>query len=113
MTDIKFLKKENVFVGFVCSGHTGYDEYGKDILCATLSGITQSVVLGLKDVCGIDIKVNRNDNDGYIKVELPKTIDKVKLDKAQVLLNTLYLSIEDLKQGYSKYISMEVIEYVY
>ena len=51
MTDIKFFKNKGVFVGFECSGHTGFDAYGKDVLCATISGITQSIALGLKQVC--------------------------------------------------------------
>ena len=112
MTDIKFFKNGNVFVGFVCSGHTGYDEFGKDILCASLSGMIQMTALGIKNLCG-NVKITRKDNDGYIKVELPKNTAQVKLDKAQVLFDTLYLGLKDLKQGYSKYISMEVIEYVY
>ena len=29
MTKFKFFKNDNNFVGFECSGHTGYDEYGK------------------------------------------------------------------------------------
>ena len=113
MTDIKFFKKNNIFSGFECSGHTGYDRYGKDILCASISSITQSIALGLREVCDIDIKITRRDSDGYIKVELPEEISNDKLDKSQVLLLTLYESIEDLVSGYSKYIKMEVIENVY
>ncbi|MBQ7351904.1 MAG: ribosomal-processing cysteine protease Prp [Clostridia bacterium] len=115
MTNIKFFKSknENYFVGFVCSGHTGFDESGKDVLCATISGITQSIVIGLKDVCGIKLKLKRIDKDGYIKVELPKSISLDKLKESQILFETLYKSINDLMEGYSEYISMEVIENVY
>ena len=111
MTDIKFFKNNGVFVGFECTGHSGYAKSGKDIVCAAISSLTQSVVLGLQDVCNAKIEVS--DNDGYLKVELPKSLSKTKLDKAQVIFETLYIGIEDLKKGYSKYISMEVIEYVY
>ncbi|MGN0960672.1 MAG: ribosomal-processing cysteine protease Prp [Christensenellales bacterium] len=112
MTKIKLFKKDEYFVGFECSGHTGYDESGKDILCATISGITQSVTLGLREVCGIKIKLNRN-SGGYLKVELPSNLDIELVEKSQVLFETLKVSIEDLITGYSKYISMEVIENVY
>lgn len=110
MTKFKFFKNDNNFVGFECSGHTGYDEYGKDILCATISGITQSVVLGLTKVLKLEIELKRNDKKGYLKVELPKDIKSNDLQQAQVLLSTLYESIRDLNLGYSSYISMEVIE---
>ena len=110
MTKFKFFKNDNNFVGFECSGHTGYDDYGKDILCATISGITQSVVLGLTKVLNIKIGLKRNDKKGHLKVELPKDINSTQMREAQVLISTLYESISDLIIGYSGYISMEVIE---
>ena len=110
MTKFKFFKNDNNFVGFECSGHTGYDEYGKDVLCATISGITQSVVLGLTKVLKLKVGLKRNDKKGHLKVELPKDISLQDLQSAQVLLCTLFESIQDLIIGYSSYISMEVIE---
>ena len=110
MTKIKFFKAQDKFVGFECSGHTGYDEFGRDILCATLSGITQACVMGIQNVLNIKIDVKRNDDEGYLKIELPKNLDGNKTKDAQILLDTLYVSIIDLMEGYSKYISMEVIE---
>lgn len=104
MTKIKFFKKQDSITGFECSGHT------KEILCAALSGMTQSCMIGLTHVLKIKVLVKRNDNDGYLKIELPKKIDQEKMKLSQVLFNTLLISIEDLIDGYSKYISMEVIE---
>ena len=104
MTKIKFFKKQDGITGFECSGHT------KEILCAALSGMTQSCMIGLTHVLKIKVLVKRNDNDGYLKIELPKKIDQEKMKLSQVLFNTLLISIEDLIDGYSKYISMEVIE---
>ena len=110
MTKIKLFKSNGYYVAFECSGHTGYGEEGEDILCATISGITQSVVLGLTKVLNIKIGLKRNDKKGHLKVELPKDIDSTQMREAQVLIGTLYESISDLIIGYSGYISMEVIE---
>lgn len=110
MTKIKFFKRQDKFMGFECSGHTGYAEYGKDILCAALSGMTQSCMMGLTKVLKINILIKKNDDDGYLKIELPKKITEDNLRLSQILFDTLYISIKDLIDGYSKYISMEVIE---
>ena len=110
MTKIKFFKAQDRFVGFECSGHTGYDEFGRDILCATLSGITQACVMGIQNVLHIKASVIKNDDNGYLKIELPHNLDESKLRDSQILLETLYISVSDLISGYSKYISMEVIE---
>ena len=113
MTKIKFFKNNDIFTGFEISGHSGYAEEGKDIVCASISSISQSCALGLKKVLNINIEMKINENRGYLKIELPNNLNKDLIDKSQILLNTMYLSIEDLLSGYSKYISMEVIENVY
>ena len=113
MTKIKFIKKNDIITGFECSGHTGYAEFGKDILCASISSMTQATCLGITKVLGIPATITRNDDKGYIQIVLPESIDIDLLDKAQILFNTLKCSIEDLLEGYKKYIKMEVIENVY
>ena len=110
MTKIKFFKVQDGYIGFECSGHTGYAKSGKDILCAAISSITQSCVMGITKVLNVNAKVTKDDDSGYLKIELPKDLDKEIYSKSQVLLQTLYISILDLMEGYSKYISMEVIE---
>ena len=114
MTKIKLFKSNGYYTGFECSGHTGYNKNGEDILCATISGITQAIVLGLKEACCVEINIERNDSSGYLKVELIEQIlDSASITKTQVLFETLKCAIEDLVEGYSKYISMEVIGNVY
>lgn len=113
MTKIKFFKRNDQFIGLECSGHTGYAEYDKDVLCASLSGIIQSGILGFNNVLKIDGKLVRRDDAGYIKYELPKNLDDNTLRDSQIIFKTIYESIKDLISGYSQYISMEVIENVY
>lgn len=110
MTKCKFQKKQGNYISFECSGHTGYGEYGNDVLCAAISAITQSCLVGLSKVLGIKPNVKKDDDSGYLKIELPSDLDKDTFAKASMLIAVVYESIKDLKSGYSKYISMEVIE---
>jgi uncharacterized protein YsxB (DUF464 family) len=113
MTKIKIFKNNDVYMGFECSGHSGYAEFGKDIVCASVSSIMQACILGIVKVLKVKAIIEREDKKGYIKIELPLDLDKNILDRTQVLFETVRVSIEDLLDGYSKYISMEVIENVY
>ena len=113
MTKIKFFKKLDMFVGYEISGHTGYADSGEDILCSAISSLTQGVALGITKVCNIDASIVRDDDSGYLKIELPKIISDIDIQKVQVLFETLYVSLKDLVEGYSDYISMEVIGNVY
>lgn len=109
MTSIKFYKNDNKYFKIEATGHTGYDESGKDILCASISSILQSGALGLKKVLNLKVKIV-NKIDGYILIELPVNQD---LEKAQVIMLTMLESLKDLQNGYSDYIKLEVIDYVY
>ena len=75
MTKIKIFKKNNVIIGFEISGHSGYSEYGSDIVCASISSISQACALGLKEVLGIELKMNINEDKGYLKIELPNNLN--------------------------------------
>ena len=110
MTNIKVYKKNDIFFGFEISGHTDFADYGKDVLCATVSGISQAIVLGLKDVCKIKVDFKRDEDSGYLKVRLPKDLDENLLKSSQILIETFVVSMRDLILGYPQYISMEVIE---
>ena len=47
MTDITITRKDNSIVEVSASGHTGYGVSGEDIVCAGVSTLIQSALLGL------------------------------------------------------------------
>lgn len=110
MTNIKFYKCKNEYFKIEATGHTGYALSGEDILCASVSSILQSGALGLKKVLKLKPQIVKNDNDGYILIELPINQN---LKQAQVLFETMFVSLKDLQSGYSDYIKLEVIDYVF
>ncbi len=112
MTKITIYKKNNLIFGFEISGHSGYADAGSDIVCSAISSISQSTCLGILKVLKINAKMQKNDKKAYLKLMLPK-IDEESMQKAQILLLTMQLSIEDLLWDFSKYIQMEVSDEIY
>ena len=109
MTTIKITKQDNHIVSVECSGHSGYAKQGNDIICAAISTLTQSCVLGLIQIAEIkNIKTIINNESGYYKFTIPSKLSEIQQLKADVLLNTMEISLIDLEKGYSKYIKMEV-----
>ena len=45
--------KDNKYDGFTCSGHAGYADYGKDIVCASVSSIVITS-------CNLALRFNKN-----------------------------------------------------
>lgn len=108
MTNIKIIYKNKNIVAFEISGHTGYEDFGKDILCAAISSISQSACIGITKVLKINATVNKNDDKGYLKLSLPKNISEENLKNSQIILKTMETSLKDLLFNYGDYINMEV-----
>lgn len=113
MIKIKFFVQESNFVGLNCIGHADYDEYGTDIVCASISTITQSLAMGLMKVLGLDVEYKVDEKNAKLDLRLPENICKKKLADSQILFKTAYLAIEDFCEGYPENIKMEVKTYVY
>ncbi len=109
MTSV-IITKNNLgeIVELTCDGHTGYGVAGEDIVCAALSSIVQTAVLGLFSVAEVNLEFKRDDKIGYLHLKLPKNITEEQNEKAQVILKTLLLGISDLYEGYSDFIELEV-----
>lgn len=108
MTSVRILKKDNSIVSVECQGHTGYACEGEDIVCSALSSIVQTAALGLMQAAGIDIVYTAKAENGYLKMTLPDKLSKEKRRDADMILNTLYLGIADLHEGFSDFIELEV-----
>lgn len=108
MTNVQFIKHNDYIVGVVCKGHTGYAEYGKDIVCASISAIVGSACLGITNVLGINATIKRKDNDGYLELRLPKKLSDELVVKSQIIFKTMLVSLQDIQKGYPSNINVEV-----
>lgn len=108
MTKVSIGKKGGKIVSVVCDGHTGYGVEGEDIVCAALSSIVQTAVLGLMGVAGIRVSLKRDDKKGFLQADLPLTLTERERHDADIILETMCMGIADLYEGYSDFIEWEV-----
>jgi len=109
MTKVEFFRKENGDITkYIVKGHTGYDDHGKDIVCAAISVLAQTGVVSLSEV--LNIPVEYTIDDGYIEVELPADIDIENWSKAQIVLQTILVGIKSTMESYPKYITLKYRE---
>ncbi len=104
MTKITFFKQKNLYLGFEVAGHTGKDDYGKDLLCAQISTVAQLAVVGIDEIekCASFREIA----DGYLKIMMP--VDKAKDEKFQLLLKTCLVSFKSIIKGEEKFAKLEV-----
>jgi len=105
MTKIKVFRSNDFYTGFTTSGHSGFSNQGQDIVCAAISAITQTAILGLLEVANIEPIIKKK--DGLLEISIPVEYQK-KLD-IFVILSTMLLGIRDLQKQFPKHISLEEV----
>ena len=105
-----YRDNENYIKKYTIKGHANYDSYGKDIVCAAISVLSQTTLLSLVEVCGLEentIKYSIDEKTGFLDVELPEKIEKFKLDKTQILLESLVVGINSVIESYPEYVALK------
>ena len=94
---IKVIKKDEVIE---ISGHANYDEFGKDIVCASVSSVIMTAVNSIMNIDNSSISYVDDGN----KIIIKKLNDNEIVDK---LLNTMIVILKDLEKQYKKNIKVE------
>ena len=80
-------------------GHAGYDDKGKDIVCASVSSIVITTINGIIEIDKDAIDYSDLDNEIIIrKLKEDETVNK--------LLNNMILLLENLEKDYKDYIKI-------
>lgn len=108
MTKVTITKRNNKIATVECDGHTNYGERGEDIVCAALSSVVQTALLGLLVVACVNVDINRDDEQGYLKFSLPNNLTDAEAEKCEVILQTMLCGVSDLNTGFSDFIELEV-----
>jgi uncharacterized protein YsxB (DUF464 family) len=90
---------------FMVKGHAGYDEAGKDIVCAAVSAVAQTAVIGLMTAVGIHPE-HRQQN-GLLHCILPDEMSDEQIRAADIILKTMLAGLRSIRDGYPDLISIE------
>lgn len=104
MTTITFRYADGQIVGFEAKGHAGFAESGSDIVCASVSALTQATVLGIKEV--IHAPHTYTVREGRLKLTL-KALTVQQRHDVDILFNTLRAALADISRAYPAHIRME------
>lgn len=104
MTNITFLKKNDLIIGYEIKGHTGKANRGEDLLCAQISTIAQLGVVGIEEIAKINCF--REISDGYLKITISEK--EAKNENVQFLFNTCLKSFKSIIIYEEKFAKLEV-----
>jgi hypothetical protein len=100
MTEITFYKtKTGEFRSFTCKGHAGYADYGRDIVCASVSVLVINTVNSLEELCGERMEVVSDEDKGMIRCSF---LNQVLQENSRVLMDSLVLGLTQIEKQYGK-----------
>ena len=112
MTKVVFFKDGDNYYGFHEVGHSGFDDAGKDIVCAALSAMTMLIINTVEVVYASDVEYRMDEKTADItvtcKAALPGFCKDEKTRFAVAgLFHGYYLQLMDMLEEYYDYIDVE------
>ena len=93
MIKISITRENEVVTNIKINGHAGYDDYGKDIVCASVSSMVITTINGLLRLDNNSLKYE--EKDGYINIDVLKHNETIDM----LILNLVSL-LEELQNQY-------------
>ncbi|MBQ4031750.1 MAG: ribosomal-processing cysteine protease Prp [Bacilli bacterium] len=98
MIKVNIKNKNGKVYEIVVKGHAGYDDYGKDIVCAAVSTM---MITAVNNIISLDDSIDYVEDDGLLRVTIKK-----ETEMNQKILNNVIMMLEDLKSQYPKNIEI-------
>lgn len=98
-------KKGNIS-SVTITGHSEYEDVGRDIVCAAVSAMSIAAVNGLTTFVKVEVKYEIKD-DGFLEFEIPELTDREEILQSNAIVETLYLGLKSIELEYNKYIRVE------
>lgn len=102
-------RDDGSLVGFVARGHSGFARHGEDVVCAGVSALTMATVLGLQARLGLDPEVEMDQDGGYLRCWLRAETPPDLWARAQDLLETMALALQQLAEEYPRNLRVEEV----
>ncbi|MGV8147093.1 MAG: ribosomal-processing cysteine protease Prp [Alkaliphilus sp.] len=105
MVKVIICRNENKEIcEYTITGHANAAKHGEDIVCAAVSVLSQTTVLGLHDVAKISIDYEIS--EGKLICSLPKDLTKQERIASNLLLETMNIGLKSLLERYSEYMQI-------
>ena len=99
MTKIIIRKdKDGSYRQLSCTGHTGYENAGKDIVCAAVSVLVINTVNALEELAGEQFTVKQDEASGSLKCLFETPLQ----ERSVFLLDAMVYGLQHIQEEYGK-----------
>ena len=100
MVTVTVFREGGTRLGFRLSGHADHGAYGEDIVCAGISAVVQTALLGITDVLKLDADTTRE--AGNVFCALSRETAPEDLKRAAIVLETMVAGLASIQRAYPK-----------
>ena len=104
MIIITVIRSDGVIKGFSVKGHAGFKPCGEDIICAAVSMLAQTTLLGLGRYIKEGLSFSIDDDSGILKCALPGKLSDLEQIRAEAILETMMDGLKKLQKNYARHI---------
>jgi len=99
-----YYDQDDRVTGFEVEGHAGFAAYGEDIVCAAVSILAQTAVMGLEHF--LDPKPEVKVEKGFLSCRLPDLMPDIDFNRADAILKAMALGLESTRNQYSEHVKI-------
>ena len=109
MVKVQLTRNEqNDIVAYRVEGHANSGAYGKDIVCASISVLAQTMILGIDRI--LEKEPDWSMDHGSLICRVPDQISHDQRQQINTLLETMLLGLENIRTQYPESICIEIKE---
>lgn len=110
MTEIIVSYDKGLCSFITLSGHAGYAEYGKDIVCSGITTATYTSINLIDKISSKCLSLKVDESRGYLHCSLDyQSMDKKDIDFVQLIVKNLIDMYEEIKKDYPKYLKIKIL----
>ncbi len=91
--------EQNRPVSVEIRGHALFAGHGRDIVCAAVSMLVQTVIFALEDL--LELKPSVRMTEGYLLLSPPERLEQDKEEKYYLLVETMLLGLQETARAYT------------
>lgn len=109
MIHASFYKKSDKIYGFKIFGHSGYDVFEKDIICAAVSTCVEMALNMLEECKDIKSSISIEEQEAVIDFRILSNVEKVN-NICFFVLNGLQKELKIIEEQYGDFLKVEIEE---
>ena len=106
MIKVAVVYEQGRIRSFTLSGHAESGPYGHDLVCSAVSAVAFGAVNAVLALADADLAIDQGEEGGYLSVALQGSFTGSEMEKAQLLLEGMIVSLETIERDYGSFLKI-------